>query len=69
MNSTGLSGDSPPAQRGMDLSDLLGLARRLEMAEALTGVELAAVLRQSGAFPGATSLAVGGGYATYAGVG
>jgi hypothetical protein len=48
-------------------SDLLGLARRLELAEALAGVEFAATLRRTGAFPEATSLAVGGGYGTFAG--
>ncbi len=48
-------------------ADLLGLARRLELSEALAGVEYAATLRRTGAYPDATSLAVGGGYATYAG--
>src|SRR6185369_2133057 len=47
--------------------DLLALARRLELAEALAGVEYAATLRRTGGFPEATSLAVGGGYATFAG--
>lgn len=48
-------------------ADLLALARRLELSEALAGVEYAATLRRTGVFPDATSLAVGGGYATYAG--
>jgi N-acetylglutamate synthase-like GNAT family acetyltransferase len=48
-------------------ADLLGLARRLELSEALAGVEYAATLRRTGAYPDATSLAVGGGYATFAG--
>jgi N-acetylglutamate synthase-like GNAT family acetyltransferase len=48
-------------------ADLLALARRLELAEALAGVEYAATLRRTGGFPEATSLAVGGGYATFAG--
>ena len=50
-------------------ADLLALARRLELSEALAGVEYAATLRRTGAFPDATSLAVGGGYATFAGAG
>jgi ribosomal protein S18 acetylase RimI-like enzyme len=50
-------------------TDLLTLARRLEMTEALAGVEYAATLRRTGANPDATSLAVGGGYATFAGAG
>ena len=48
-------------------ADLLALARRLELSEALAGVEYAATLRRTSAFPDATSLAVGGGYATFAG--
>ena len=48
-------------------ADLLALARRLELSEALAGVEYAATLRRTGAFSDATSLAVGGGYATFAG--
>lgn len=47
--------------------DLLGLARRLEMSEALAGVEYAATLRRTDLSDEATSLAIGGGYATYAG--
>jgi len=48
-------------------ADLLALARRLELAEALAGVEFAATLRRTAVFPEATSLAVGGGYGTFAG--
>jgi GNAT superfamily N-acetyltransferase len=51
----------------MPSNDLLALARRLELTDALAGVEYAATLRQTGLFPEATSLAVGGGYATFAG--
>jgi N-acetylglutamate synthase-like GNAT family acetyltransferase len=50
-------------------SDLVALARRLELAEALAGVEFAATLRRTGVFPEATSLALGGGYGTFAGAG
>jgi GNAT superfamily N-acetyltransferase len=56
---------APSTPRG----DLLALARRLELAEALAGVEFAATLRRTGVFLEATSLAVGGGYATFAGAG
>jgi GNAT superfamily N-acetyltransferase len=48
-------------------TDLLGLARRLEMSEALAGVEYAATLRRTDLSDVATSLAIGGGYATFAG--
>ncbi len=62
MNPTPVAAATPQA-------DLLALARRLELSEALAGVEYAATLRRTGAFPEATSLAVGGGYATFAGAG
>lgn len=62
MNPTPVTAATPQA-------DLLALARRLELAEALAGVEYAATLRRTGAFAEATSLAVGGGYATFAGTG
>ena len=55
------------ASEPLPRADLLALARRLELAEALAGVEFAATLRRTGVFPEATSLAVGGGYGTFAG--
>ncbi len=55
------------APRLLPTNDLLALARRLELTDALAGVEYAATLRQTGLLPEATSLAVGGGYATFAG--
>lgn len=62
-----MTGNPLAAIRPAPHADLLGLARRLELADALAGVEFAATLRRTGMFPDATSLAVGGGYATYAG--
>lgn len=60
---------NPTSLAATPQADLLALARRLELAEALAGVEYAATLRRTGSYADATSLAVGGGYATYAGPG
>lgn len=60
---------NPASVAATPQADLMALARRLELSEALAGVEYAATLRRTGAYPDATSLAVGGGYATFAGAG